>query len=180
MKFYIVASRDELGAFINKGRLPFHSEDETDARMDNWMLQQMKSKLPSTLFEGTPDTIGPHWLFPCNDDKNDSNLPPYDWLKGFYLVKIVKDKDDVLFFDDNSWVMVANNVLNDNCSTFLAYSEEEAALKENATVPEIQNSWERMFDVNSELRDEEYCGPVELRAVTPYVDFDSVIEIKKM
>jgi hypothetical protein len=175
--FYIIVEKDDYEFLREYGHIPFHSDDEADARMDNWMLMQMKKRMPDELFNNKPSNmVGPHWLFVRKEDIC------WEFLNNDEVVlEIVKDITDCLFFDDNDWVQVANNVMNNSSYTYLAHSQEEADANENATQEQIQKSWERIFatepDLIDSLRDEEYCGSVELRAIAPFVIKDDIKKI---
>lgn len=168
--FYIIVEKDQYEFLREHDYVPFHSDDEADARMDNWMLAQMKKRMPTQLFvdNEASNKVGPHWLY---IDKHDIC---WEWLNNNEVVlEIVKPINECLFFDDNDWVQIANNVINNDCYTYLAHSQEEADANENATPEQIKGSWEKIFATDPELidnvRDEEYCGSIEPRAITPFV-----------
>lgn len=167
--FYIIIEKDDYEFLKEHGYVPFHNDDEADARMNNWMLMQMKKRMPVELFDNKPSNkVGPHWLYMHREDIY------WDWLNNDEVVlEIVKPINECLFFDDNDWVQVANNVMNNACYTYLAHTQEEADANENATLEQIKESWERIFATDPELidnvRDEEYCGQIEPRAITPLV-----------
>lgn len=168
-KFYIIVEKEQYEFLQEHGYIPFHSDDEADARMDNWMLIQMKKKMSEDLFDNEPSNkIGPHWLYVHRNDIC------WEWLNTDEVVlEIVKPINECLFFDDNDWVQVANNIINNDCYTYLAHTQEEADANENATPEQIKESWERIFATDQELinyvRDEEYCGSIQPRAITPFV-----------
>jgi hypothetical protein len=175
----MVVSLEEYEQLQQVGYLPFSSLDDTDKLMDDWMLEQMKKRLNTDLFKeaiatDTHSTIGPHWLFPCKE------LATGEWAKGKILLEIKKSENEVLYFDDNSWVHVANSVMNGPYMySYLAYSETEANAKENATKEEMMVSWERVFDITqNDIRDEMYSGSIELRAVSPFVSLDSIVRVE--
>lgn len=172
--FYIVIDKDDHEFLGKHGYIPFYCNDN----MDNWMLMQMKKRMPAELFYNQPSNkVGPHWLY-----LNTESIY-WDWVKNEnkVVLEIVKNVNNCLFFDDSDWVQVANNVMNNKCYTYLAHSQKEADANENATAEKIRESWERIFASDSNLidtlRDEEYCGPIELRAITPYVSSADVRKI---
>jgi hypothetical protein len=166
--FYTVVSQDELNHLQTYNYLPFVSEGKADEKMDNWMLQEMKKRLPETSFNNndilSQNAVGAHWLFPYKEDIC------IEMLKDDQLIlEVVKDIEDCLFFNDNDWITVANDVMNNCCETFLAYTQKEMDDNINATKDDVISSWERMFSPKIEERDELFCGPIELRAVTPMI-----------
>ena len=175
--FYIVVEKDDYDCLKEHGYITFHGQDEAEARMDDWMLMQMKKRLPAEFFDNkASNTIGPHWLYIHKVDIC------WEWLKNNEVVlEIVKPINECVFFDDNDWVQVANNVMNNDCCTYLAHSQEEADMFENATPEHIKKSWEKMFatDLNlmDNVRDKEYCGSIEHRAITPFVCLEDVRRI---
>ena len=126
--------------------------------MDEWMLQQMHKKLPINELYKWPCS-GPHWCF--------YELP----LKtaDTRVLEMKVPTSILLSFDDNDWMQVANNIMNDDVATYLAYTEKEAEDNAMATEEEIKESWERMFDMSIHQRDHHYCGNIQLRAVIPYI-----------
>lgn len=175
--FYIIVHKSDYEFLMEHGYIPFHSDDEADERMDNWMLMQIKKRMSAELFDDKPSNkVGPHWLYIHKEDIC------WEWLNNEEVVlEIVKPINECLFFDDNDWVQVANNVMNNSCYTYLAHSQEEGDANENATLEQIKESWERMFATERDLidyvRDEEYCGSIELRAITPFVCKEDVKKI---
>lgn len=170
--FYIIVSKSEFEHLLKHDYIPFNDEDEADKRMNDWMFMQMNNRLSHHLFETTQKktlkVIGPHWLFINKDDicweiVHEDNT----------VLEIVKNVKDCLYFDDNDWVQVANNIMNNDCHTYCAHSQEEADSKTNATEEQIKASWERIFSINPEFgdtaRDVEYCGYISPRAITPFV-----------
>ncbi len=170
--FYIIVSKDEFEHLLKYDYVPLTNEDEGDERMNDWMFLQMKKKLSSHLFETkdkkTEKVIGPHWLFVnkediCWDIVDEDNT----------ILEIVKNVEDCLFFDDADWCQVANNVMNNYCYSYCAHSQEEADAKVNASPQEIKESWERIFTTDPNItdvtRDVEYCGDINIRAITPFV-----------
>lgn len=178
--YYTIIDKNQYDYLLKYDYVPFINEDEADERMSNWMLVQMEKLLPPRLFETTEErthnTIGPHWLFLDKDDIWWEIL-----TKDRILLEIVKDPCECLFFDDSDWVSVANNVKNNDCYSYLAYSQEEADANASATPEEIKESWERMFktdpNIKDVLRDEDYCGYISVRAVTPFIHKADVIKI---
>lgn len=176
-KFYIIVDKDDYEFLMEHGYIPLHSDDEADQRMDNWMLMQMKKRMSVELFDDeSSNKVGPHWLFIHKGDIC------WEWLNNQEVVlEVIKPIKECLFFDDNDWVQVANNVMNNDCYTFLAHSQEEADANENATPEEIKKSWERMFTTDTNIidyvRDKDYCGSIEPRAITPFVCLEDVKKI---
>lgn len=172
--FYIIVHKEDYEFLIEHGYIPFHSDDDADERMDNWMLTQMKKRMPVELFSNqSSNKVGPHWLFVHKEDIC------WEFLNNEEIVlEIVRPINECLFFDDNDWVQVANNVINNDCYTYLAHSQEEADANENATPDQIRESWERMFTTDPTIidyvRDENYCGSIEPRAITPFVYLEDV------
>lgn len=178
--FYTIVDNKQYDYLLKYDYVPFTNEDEADERMNNWMLLQMKKMLPSHLFETTEEktnnTIGPHWLFVNMDDIWWEIL-----TEDRILLEIVKNQTDCLFFDDSDWVSVANNIKNNDCYSYLAHSQQEADANANATPEKIKESWGKIFrtvptfaDVS---RDDEYCGDLSVRAVTPFIHKNDVIKI---
>jgi hypothetical protein len=170
--FYIIVTKDEFQHLLKYDYVPLTNEDEADERMNNWMFLQMKKKLPSHLFETkekrTDKVIGPHWLFINKEDICWEHMDEENTV-----LEVVKNVKDCLFFDDNDWVQVANNVMNNFCDSYCAHSQEEADAKVNATPEEIKESWERIFTTDPNIvdvkRDVDYCGEISFRAITPFV-----------
>lgn len=179
-QFYIIVGKDELKHLIKHDYIPFNHEDEADERMNNWMFVQMKEHLPSHLFETTEKkddkVIGPHWLFTNKDDICWEILDQDN-----VVLEVSKNITDCLFFDDNDWVQVANNIMNNDCYTYLAHSQTEADENLNATKEQIKESWKRIFTTDPNivdvLRDEDYCGEIWLRAITPFIHKSDVKKI---
>lgn len=175
--FYVIVEKEDYKFFTENGYIPFHSDDEADERMDNWMLMQMKKRMSAELFDNKlSNKVGPHWLYVHMEDIC------WEWLKNNEVVlEVVKDTNDCLFFDDNDWVQVANNIMNNDCYTYLAYSQEEADANENASQEQIKESWEKIFANDPQfidlVRDDKYCGSIELRAITPFISKKDVKKI---
>lgn len=175
--FYIIVEKEDYEFLRKHNYIPFHSDDEADERMDNWMLCQMKKRMSEKSFDNKASRmIGPHWLFVHKEDIC------WEWLNdGEVVLEVVKPINECLFFDDNDWVQVANNIMNNDCYTYLAHSQEEADANENATSEQIKESWERIFATDPNIidyvRDEDYCGSIQPRAITPYVCLEDVRKI---
>jgi len=178
--FYIIIEKEDLSYLLKNDYIPFNNEDEADERMNKWMLTQMKNKISSHLFEETDKKtdkcIGPHWLFIEKDDicweiLNKDNI----------VLEVSKNLTDCLFFDDNDWVQVANNIMNNDCYSYCAHSQQEADAMANATPEQIKESWTRIFTTDPNivdvLRDEEYCGEISPRAITPFIHKKDVRKI---
>lgn len=166
---YTIVSKTDIATLKETGYIPFQSEDEYEARMDRWMLQQMHKRLPAN---DMAICNGPHWCFYYPEDC----FPLL--TRDFVVLKLKVPQRMVLCFDDNDWVQVTNNVTNNDIATYLAYSQKEAEDNANATKEEIQQSWERMFDLSLHAkRDSKYCGYIQLRAVIPYITMNMIIAI---
>lgn len=179
--FFTIISNKQLQYLQANEYVPFESSDKLEERIDMWMLEQMKKRLPSSSFNigdknninVNSNLVGPHWLFIHKEDIN------WDFHIDHVVLEISKNNNDCLFFDDNDWVTVANNILNNDYFAYLAYSQQEADANQNASKEEIQTSWERMFHVYENKRDETYCGPLEIRAVTPFIHISDIIKIHR-
>lgn len=166
---YTIVSKKDVIALKDTGYIPFQSEDEHEAKMDQWMLQQMHKRLP---VNEMALCNGPHWCF----YKLEDCFPLSS--RDLVVLQLRVPEASILSFDDNDWVQVANNVMNDDVATYLAYSEKEAEDNVNATKAEIKQSWERMFDSSIHTqRDGEYCGDIQLRAVIPYITTHMITSI---
>lgn len=169
---YTIVSHEDLTSLEETGYLPFSSEDNNEALMDKWMLNQMHNRLSH---DDMALCNGPHWCFYNLEDC--SNLTKIH--KDLIVVEFKTLPSRVLFFDDNDWVQVANNVMNNDVFTYLAYSEQEANENNDADEAAILKSWERMFDISAQKRDKEYCGDIELRAIVPYITKNMINNIIK-
>lgn len=162
---YTIATDKDVKHMRETGYLPFHSVDIQEANMDAWMMAQMKKRLPSQMF------VGPHWCFTSlnqccvNDD--------------CFVIEFEATNDLVLMFDNNDWIQVANDVMNNMVTTYLAYSKKETFDNRHASQTDIVHSWERMFDVPNPNRDIDFCGPVSLRAVVPFIHSSMVKNLHK-
>lgn len=165
---YTLVTCQDLIALKDTGYLPFNSEDNNEALMDKWMINQMHKRL---LAKDMTLCHGPHWCFydllDCCFAKNNDLI----------VVEFKTQSSQVLVFDDNDWVQVANNVMNNEVVTYLAHSQQEADKNKDASQETILKSWERMFDVTSQTRDVEYCGELQLRAVVPYITKNMITNI---
>lgn len=157
-------SSNDLEALKDASYLPFHTKGDDEDYMDEWMMSQMTKRLPNIQDVPTPQiNVGPFWCFSNQDDCYP--LTSDDMV----VVEFKTLLNSVLFFDDNDWVQVANNVMNNEIVTYLAHSEEEAQKNRSANQETILTSWEKMFDVGLQTRDDTYCGTIQLRAVVPYI-----------
>jgi len=161
---YTIVSSNDIETLKATNYLPFQGEGDEEDFMDEWMMSQMTKRLPSIQDVPTPQiNVGPFWCFYNEDDC-------YPLLFDDQIVVEFKTQlNSVLFFDDNDWIQVANNVNNNEIVTYLAHSEEEAQKNISANQESILASWEKMFNVGLQERDETYCGPIQLRAVVPYI-----------
>jgi hypothetical protein len=165
---YTVVSRDDYASLKETGYLPFCSEDNSEALMDKWMIEQMHKRL---LVDDMALCKGPHWCFTQLQDC----FPLM--TRDFMVLELNVPSMSVLSFDDSDWVQVANNVMNNEVVTYLAHSEKEADENKDATHAAILKSWERMFDITVHNRDAEYCGDIQLRAVVPYITKNMITDI---
>jgi hypothetical protein len=164
------------------GYLTYEGEEDSDELLDmwqqpmnDWMMEQMKSKLAPTAFSSDPNKNFPHFMFVVDEDIN--------WLleegSDTVVLEVEQNIKHVVLFDDNEYVMVTNDICNggnDTPHTYLANSEKEADEHIDASAEEKKKSWERMFDITRE-RDPKYCGTVEIRAMTPYISHDMVVAV---
>lgn len=167
---YTVVSHEDLTSLKETGYLPFSSEDNNESLMDKWMLNQMHKRLSN---DDIALCNGPHWCF--YDLQDCSNVTMIH--KDLIVLEFKTLPSHVLFFDDNDWVQVANNVMNNEVVTYLAHSEHEANENKDADEAAILKSWERMFDISAQKRDIEYCGDIELRAIVPYITKNMISNI---
>jgi hypothetical protein len=167
---YSVVSGEDYKSLQETGYLPFYSEDNSEALMDKWMIEQMRKRLS---VDDMALSNGPHW---CFFELHDCS-PLTEFDKDLVVVQFKTQPTHVLFFDDSDWVQVANNVMNNEVVTYLAHSEKEADENKDATQAAILKSWERMFDITVQERDVEYCGDIQLRAVVPYITKNMITNI---
>jgi hypothetical protein len=168
--YYIIVSKEEYGYLKQNGYLKTVYDDfiDEEKRMSVWMLAQMQIHLPYEAFN-------------TSDEKNDFifmflNLDDIcmEMRKDYIVLEIKKNPKHVVLFDDNDYVTVANNIMNNQAVTYLARSEDEAKEYETASETVIKASWDSMFDLTLP-RDISYCGSFSLRGATPYVSYDMVI-----
>lgn len=142
--------------------------DLYDEPMDQWMLEQMRKRLPNSAFHPTnPEANGSHFMFLRRDDI----YSPF--CDGRVMLEIEIPEEHVIYFDDHDYIMVVNNICNGWKKDFLASTQQEADEMENASPEEVEESWLRMFDITRK-RDIEYVGSLQLRAMTPCILLDMV------
>ena len=169
---YTIVSSNDLEGLKDASYLPFHTKGDEEDLMDEWMMKQMTKRLPNIQDVPTSNTnVGPFWCFTNEDDCYP--LTTDDMI----VVEFKTHLDSVLFFDDNDWVQVANNVINNEIVTYLAHTESEAQNNTSATQESILTSWETMFDVGLHHRDNSYCGTIQLRAVVPYISKSMIVNV---
>ena len=155
--------------FLSQPKKGDNNFDDWEEPMNNWMMQEMKKRLPSSAFHSDEKRNDTFYMYV---DKTDI------WAKhvracNMMVIHVEVQTANLLHFDDNDYVMVLNNINNGFHDMFMARSLEEANEKKNASVEEVKASYERMFDISSK-RDVEYCGALKLRGMTPYISLDMV------
>jgi hypothetical protein len=171
--FYTVVSQDEVDFMLNKRFLVRIYEDESDAwdkPMDQWMLKQMREKLPTTAFHPLRTEYNySHHLFVNREDVGQPG-------SGYVVLEVVLNVNNVLYFDIGDYITISNNICNGHALTYLADSENEAEANKEATAEVVNASWTKMFDVNRP-RDPLYCGTQrEIHATTPCISIANVAE----
>lgn len=171
--FYVVVSRDEVDFMLKMRFLVRIYEDESDAwdkPMDQWMLEQMREKLPSGAFHPLrPEYNYAHHLFVNREDVGE---PGTDYM----VLEVVLNVNNVLYFDIGDYITITNNICNGHTLTYLADSEKEADENKDATYEVVKASWAKMFDVNRP-RDTAYCGTqCEIHATTPCISIANVVK----
>jgi hypothetical protein len=171
--FYTVVSQDEVDFMINKRFLVRIYEDESDAwdkPMDQWMLTQMREKLPNTAFHPLRTKYNySHHLFVNREDVGQPG-------SGYIVLEVKLNVNNVLYFDIGDYITISNNICNGHVLTYLADSESEADENKEATNEVVQASWAKIFDVNRP-RDPLYCGTQrEIHATTPCISIANVVE----
>lgn len=178
--FYIAVSKTAYEKLLKDGYLTYEGDNNGNEQLDaweepmnEWMMDQLKTKLVKTAFHPDASKNFPHFMFVVDEDVN--------WLldntTDTIVLKIEQNIKHVVLFDDNEYVIVMNDICNggnNNPHTFLANNEQEADKNIDASAEEKKKSWERMFDITRE-RDVEYCGSFEIRAMTPYISLDMVV-----
>ena len=159
---------------IDKFLSPSHFVDEDydtyDEPIDTWMLKQMRTRLPESAFSPDIEANGSHFMFL---NRSDIYSPFCD---NSVVLEININLDNVVYFDDHSYVMVVNTLCNGWKDYYLAFTEKEANEMKNASEVEVEESWLRMFDLTTE-RDIEYAGEIELRAMTPFITLDMISSV---
>lgn len=169
--FYTVVSQDEVDFMLNKRFLVRIYEDESDTwdkPMDKWMLEQMRTKLPTTAFHPLRKEYNyAHHLFVNREDVGEPG-------SGYVVLELVLNVNNVLYFDVGDYITITNNICNGHILTYLADSEKEADDNKEATCEVVQASWEKLFNVNRP-RDPAYCGTLrEIHATTPCISLANV------
>lgn len=169
--FYAVVSHEEVDYMLKNRFLVRIYEDEADTwdkPMDSWMLQQMRTKLPTTAFHPLrPEYNYAHHLFVNREDVGE---PGNDYV----VLELVLNVNNVLYFDIGDYITISNNICNGHALTYLADSEKEADENKDATSDVVQASWTKLFDVNRP-RDQVYCGTQrEIHATTPCISIANV------
>lgn len=170
--YYLCLTHHQLSelivdGYLKQSQLGEDGYDAYDKEMDIWMMQQMRKRLPLAAF-GPDDTMNAsHFMFVSKDDM------VKEWIDAgnYTVIKVKLPVDNVVHFDDNDYIHVINDLAYK--SMYLANSESEANAMQSVSCKEVEASWERMFDP-SRPRDSTYCGPVYLRAMTPYISKDMV------
>lgn len=173
---YTLVSKTQWTRMQSNRFLSYKCEDYDfyDEPMDNWMMQQMKKRLPDSAFDkNNPEANGAHFMFLNRADI----YSPYS--DGMVLLEVEVLKEHLIYFGDNDYVMVVNNICNGWKLDFLASSQSEADEMKNASEDVIVDSWERMFDITRD-REIEYAGELELRAMTPCITTDMVKSVTIM
>lgn len=138
--------------------------------MNDWMMAQINKRLPLSAFQTNVEYNFPHFMFLS---KEDAYIPSQNYV----IIEVKVPDSSVVKFDDADYVHVVNNLAYKDM--FLANNEQEAHEKADASPVEVEQSWERMFDVNRQ-RDSEYCGDIELRAMTPFISLDMLVGVVVM
>lgn len=170
--FYAIVSRQAYADLITTGHLAFDGEgdeqgDLWESPMNDWMMVQMRKRLPETAFSNDQTQNYPHFLYCDTDDINWTFISVNDIV----LLKLQLNKENVVMFDDNRYYMITNDICNGGLSKpylYLAHSEADEEANKEASSEEKMKSWERLFDLNVN-RDLKYCGPISLRGMTPYI-----------
>jgi len=159
---YTVVTKKDLDHLKTSGFLPISkTEDVAEALMESWMERQVRKRLPINQYMD-----GYHWCV--------TKLDHITINKDETIVEFTVDTTSILLFDDQDYIQVANNVMNNDVHTYLAHSEKEADDNSSASCEEILKSWEKMFDIRLQRRDPAYCGSIQLRAVVPYIHHSMV------
>lgn len=155
--------------FLSQPKKGDNTFDDWEEPMNTWMMQKMKNHLPSSAFHSVEERNDTFYMFVDKADIWKKHVKASNML----VLHVEIPKANIIYFDDNDYVMVLNNICNGFHDMFIARSLEEAEDKKNASVEEVKESYERMFDISTK-RDVEYCGALSLRGMTPYISLDMV------
>ncbi|MGG0664937.1 DUF3841 domain-containing protein [Viridibacillus arvi] len=138
-------------------------------RQYNWMVAQMKKRLPN--YEGDEYPV---WVWKRHPDRNG----PANLRRGTrgVILKLEIPDEDILWSDFESWHFPLNE---GPCTS----SEEEWKEAENWSTKEIEKSWEMIFDFEKlSNRDPDWSGtfdPEWIQGVTPRITMDQVKKVTR-
>ncbi|MCD7911016.1 DUF3841 domain-containing protein [Bacillus velezensis] len=128
-----------------------------------WMMHQMQKRIGFSDF--------PVWLWTEKPDLNqEGHLEPFK--KGI-LLSVELDESDVLLSDFDAWHCALNDWF---CSLT---EEEDNKFKKGNLNMSIEESWERIFDIDLFPQSEMWGGEQQLQGVTGRIDCSKFIELEE-
>lgn len=166
-KLYTVVTREQLNDLRKHGCLT--PEIETwEQPLYEWMYSQMCNRLPSNVMQRA-NPFHFHYLFLDESDTEFATL--HNW----FVLELSIPNDSLLYFDDNEYVYITNALRNGHL-TYIFDSEEDHKAHEFCSQDEATESWKKLFNPYRK-RDNNYCGEVVLRAMTPYICKHMIVNI---
>ncbi|WP_263117602.1 DUF3841 domain-containing protein [Bacillus subtilis] len=163
--FYTIQSLDGWEKAKQRGFLGGQEDHIIDDWLPayKWMMHQMEKRIGFSDF--------PVWLWTEKPDVNqDGHLDPFK--KGI-LLSVELDESDVLLSDFDAWHCVLNDWF---CSLT---EEEDDKFKKGILNMGIEESWERIFDIDLFPQSEMWGGEQKLQGVTGRIECSKFIELEE-